>query len=275
MPFKTSLRPASYPGQITYLDAFSCSKYDLPPTVDGRRRGFRFGLLCCDAYSRFKKIYFGYSEASTPRLVRFWLSELGNSVFAGGHFILGPGCRRHFHTDGGSTMNSAEFAGVLEEHGLSANVTSCPHSPSSNGVAERTFGVNTPKVRAALAMAKLGGEHWSHALEWLINNANKLATRTVTNKETGVNETNTPYSFFYNRMASHKHSVSFGAPCRVMLVGKQVPKSKFAKRTVRGQVIGHGEDGIMVGTTWRYMAGYKVLRVWLPRNSLRTALAGT
>jgi hypothetical protein len=230
LPFKSSLRPASYPGQITYIDAFSCSKYDLPPTVDGRRRGFKYGLLCCDAYSRFKKIYFGYSESETPRLVRYWLSELGNSVFAGGHFVLGPGCRRHFHTDGGSAMNSAQFAGVLEEHGLSANVTSCPHTPSSNGVAERTFGVHTPKVRAALAMAKLGGEHWSHALEWLINNANKLATRTVTNKTTGVDETNTPFYFFYNRMPSHK---LLRGGYRGALCGQRWPARRALKLTAK------------------------------------------
>jgi hypothetical protein len=52
LPFKYSLRPASYPGQITYLDAFSCSKYDLSPSQDGRRRGYMFAILCCDAFSR-------------------------------------------------------------------------------------------------------------------------------------------------------------------------------------------------------------------------------
>jgi hypothetical protein len=259
LPFKSSLRPASYPGQITYLDAFSCSKYDLPPTADGRRRGFKFALLCCDAFSRFKKVYFGYSEAEIPRLVRFWLSELGNSVFAGGHFVLGAGCRRHFHTDGGAAMNSAQFAGVLETHGLSANVTRCPHTPSSNGVSERTFGVGTLDVRAALAMAKLGGEHWSHALEWNVNSRNKLATRTVPNKTTGVDETNTPFFFFYNRMPSLKHAVAFGVACRVLLVGQQKPKGKFDEQTVRGKVIGHCEDGIMIGTNYRYMMGFKVL----------------
>jgi hypothetical protein len=33
-----SLRTASYPGEITYLDVFSCSKYDLPPGQNGDRR---------------------------------------------------------------------------------------------------------------------------------------------------------------------------------------------------------------------------------------------
>jgi hypothetical protein len=241
------------------LYAFSCSKYDLSPGQDGRRRGPKFAILCCDAYSRYKKVYFGHSEKEVPRLVRFWLSELGNSVFAGGHFVLGPGCRRHFHTDGGSPMNSEQFARVLEEHGLSANVTSCPHTPSSNGVAERTFGVSTADVRAALAMANLSGEHWSHALKWCINGRDKLATRTITDKITGVEETNTPFFFYYNRMPSLKHAVAFGAECRVLLVGKQCSKGKFDKQTVRGKVVGHAEDGVQIGNTYRYMLGYTVL----------------
>jgi hypothetical protein len=97
--------------------------------------------VCVDAYSRFKKVYFARSEKETPGRVRHWLSELGNSVFAGGHFVLGPGCARHFHTDGGTAMNSEAFARVLEEHGLAANVTSCPHTPASNGIAERAHSV--------------------------------------------------------------------------------------------------------------------------------------
>jgi hypothetical protein len=158
-----SLTSATHAGEVTYLDVFSCSKHDLPPSESGERSGYRYGVVFIDAYSRFKKVYFARSEKELPGLARHWLSELGNSVYAGGHFVLGPGCKRYMHTDGGASMNSEAFAKVLEEHGLAANVTSCPHTPSSNGVAERTFGTLTPDVRAALAMAKLSGRHWHHA----------------------------------------------------------------------------------------------------------------
>jgi hypothetical protein len=154
-----SLPRAYFPGEITYMDVFSASKHDLPVGINGERAGVRYAVLFVDAFSRFKRVYFAKSERELPGLARHYLSELGHSVHAGGHFVLGDGCRRYMHTDGGLAMNSEAFARVLMDFGLAANVTSCPHTPASNGVAEKTFATIAPDVRAALAMSEMSFTH--------------------------------------------------------------------------------------------------------------------
>jgi len=156
------LPDAKAAGEITYLDVYSASKFDLPvKNIDGERSGFKYAILFVDAYSRFRRVYFAKSQRELPGLARHYLSELGASAHAGGLFMLGDGFRRYVHTDGGTPMNSKAFEKVLLEFGLAANVTSCLHTPASNGVAERSFGTLEPDVRAKLAMSSLSYRHWS------------------------------------------------------------------------------------------------------------------
>jgi hypothetical protein len=159
-----SLPRALFACEITYMDVYSASKHDLPVGLNGERAGMRYAVLFVDAFSMFKRVYFAKSEKELPGLAKHYLSELGHSVHAGGHFLLRVDCRHYMmHTDGGLAMNSEAFARVLMDFGLAANVTYCPHTPASNGVAERTFGTIGPDVRAALAMSGIGFKHWHWA----------------------------------------------------------------------------------------------------------------
>ena len=125
---------------------------------------------------------------------------------------------------------------------MTANVTSAPQTPSSNGMAERSFATSTPDVRAALAMADLAHGHWSMALRWSVHARNKLATRPVLNKQTGKTDWVTPFELFYRRKPTLKHACAFGAPCRVLLLNDQRPAGKFLQHTARGKIMGRGED---------------------------------
>jgi hypothetical protein len=99
MTHTESLPRALFAGEITYMDVYSASKHDLPVGLNGDRAGMRYAVLFVDAFSRFKRVYFAKSESELPGLARHYLSELGHSVHAGGHFLLGAGCRRYMHTD--------------------------------------------------------------------------------------------------------------------------------------------------------------------------------
>jgi hypothetical protein len=178
-----SLSRALFAGEITYMDVYSASKHDLSVGLNGERAGMRYAVLFVDAFSRFKRVYFTKSERELPGLARHYLSELGHSVHAGGHFVLGAGCRRYMNTDGGLAMNSEAFVRVLMDFGLAANVTSCPHTPASNGVAERTFATIGPDVRAALAMSGIGFKHWHWAFRAALAARNKLASQRVVDEE--------------------------------------------------------------------------------------------
>jgi hypothetical protein len=254
-----SLPRALFAGEITYMDVYSASKHDLPVGLNGERAGMRYAVLFVDAFSRFKRVYLVKSESELPGLARHYLSELGHSVHAGGHFLLEAGCRRYMQTDGGLAMNSERFARVLMDFGLAANATSCPHTPASNGVAERTFGTIGPDMRAALAMSVIGFKHWHWAFRAALAARNKLATQRVVDAETGAVVWKTPFELFYHRRPSLKHACVFGAPCRVLLLGEQRPKGKFSPHTVRGKVLGRGEDGVQLGKVYRYLLGWVIL----------------
>jgi hypothetical protein len=252
------LPEARLPGEVTYLDVYASGQGQQPRGLNGERTSVRLAVLFVDAYSRFKRVYFCDSERDVPGLARHYLSELGHSVHCGGHFVLMDGCRKYIHTDGGASMNSQEFAKVLMDFGLASNVTSCPHTPSSNGVAERSFATICPDVRAALAMADMAHGQWSWALRHGVNARNKLATQRIVNAE-GIVEWKTPFELYFRRRPSHKHSCMFGAPCRVLFLGEQRPVGKFSAHSMRGKILGRGEDGVQLGPNHRYMLGWIVL----------------
>jgi hypothetical protein len=250
---------ATFPGEVTHLDVFASGKDNQPVGLSGERTSVRLAVLFVDGYSHFKAVYFCNSEKQVPSLTAFYLAELGRAHFCGGHFVLEDGATRHIHTDGGKSMNSEEFSKVLRAFGLSANVTSCPHTPSSNGMAERSFATLTPDVRAALRVAGLPHKYWDWALRHRVHARNKLATRPVVNATTGLTEYKTPFELYWRRKPSLKHACSFGAPCRILLLGEQRPRGKFSTHTLRGHVLGRGEDGVQLNKEYRYLLGWLVL----------------
>ena len=259
LPHVQQLRRAEYPGEVTYLDVYSASNFDLPvESFDGKRLGLKYAVLVQDAYSRFRRVYFCKTQEEVPRLVRFWLLELGTQAHCGGNFLLGYR-RRHVHTDGGLPMNSGAFEQVLLECGVAATVTSCPHTPSSNGVVERSFGTLVADVRARLAVSGLGAQHWTWAFRHAVAARNRLASRSAVVAGTGERRFVSPFELFYGRPPDLSHAVVFGSPCRVLLLGPE-RKGKFGMPCVRGRVLGHGEDGIQLGGSYRYMMGWVVLR---------------
>jgi hypothetical protein len=68
-------------------------------------------------------------------------------------------------------------------------------------------------------------------------------------------EWKTPFELFYHRRPSLKHAVVFESPCRVLLLGEQRPNGKFSPHTLRGKVLGRGEDGVQMGKVYRYLLG--------------------
>jgi len=254
------LRAARAPGEITYLDAFQVSKHDLPVGLNGEGQGIKYAVIFVDGYSKFKRIYFCKSQADIPKLLKFWISELGLAAHVGGHFLLGRGWRRYVHTDGGKPMNSEAFAKVLLEFGLAANVTSCPHHPSSNGVAERSFETLAADVRAALESTGIAKRLWHWAARNSVARRNLLAVQAVVDKETGVTRYVTPYELFFNRRPDLTHLVSWGSPCRVLALGPTLrAKGKLSMPSLKGRVIGHGYDGVQIDKAWRYILGHIVL----------------
>lgn len=250
LPHLHPLLQATQPGEITYVDVVSASHLDLPSSVDGKSLGFKHCLVFVDAFSGHIRVYFAKKQDEVPTLTRFYLQELGTTLMFGSTFQI-----RRIHTDGGLPLNNSDFERVLLDYGLAANVTTCPRTPSSNGVAEAAIKYLIQGTAQRLAISGLCKRAWTWAMRHAAVARNKLATRQLDDGRYV-----TPHELFYGRAPSLSHSVIFGAPCSVLLLGPDRDTlGKFGVPAEKGHVLGHGEDGFQWLGTYRQAMGYVVL----------------
>jgi len=250
LPHSHQLHQATQPGEITYVDVVSASHLDIPYSVDGKPLGLKHCLVFVDAYSGHVRVYFAKKQDEVPSLTRFYLQELGTTLMFGSTFQI-----RRIHTDGGLPLNNSDFERVLLDYGLAANVTTCPRTPSSNGVAEAAIKYLIQGTAQRLAISGLCKRAWTWAMRHAAVARNKLATRQL-----GDGRYVTPHELFYGRAPSLSHSVIFGAPCSVLLLGPDRDTlGKFGVPAEKGHVLGHGEDGFQWLGTYRQAMGYLVL----------------
>ena len=122
---------AKNPLDVVHVDVVSVRNLDLPAATDGGRRGFKYGLVFVDDFSKLKRVYFAKEKGEVPALIRLFYLEMGSHLMYGSHFVMHDGFRQmRIHTDGGKELNSAEMEALLLELGLSANVTSSPSGES-------------------------------------------------------------------------------------------------------------------------------------------------
>jgi hypothetical protein len=184
---------------------------------------------------------------------------MGKHALFGSHFVLHNGFRQlRIHTDGGGELNAAAVDEILLTFGLSANVTSTPHTPSSNGVAERHVQTLVLDAIALLAMSGLPKRLWHYAMRHACSMRNRVASQRV--ESDGVVRFVLPFELFYWRQPDVKQMVAFGAPCRVLLVGPERDAvGKLGVPSVRGCVIGYGGDGVQIGGSVRLILGFVVV----------------
>jgi hypothetical protein len=260
LPFTRSFPRASAPLDVVHIDVTTVRKQELPSDVDGRHLGMKYAVVFVDDYSRMKKVYFCKAKKDVPSLVRLYLLEVGSHALYGSAFVMHNGFRQmRIHTDGGKELNSATMEKVLLEFGLSANVTSAPHTPASNGVAERAIQTLQVDAAARLAMSKLPARYWHWAMRHACAARNKLASQRLTYAD-GSFEWTSPYELFHGRRPDVRHTVTFGSPCRVLLQGpERLWQGKMGLPGARGYVLGHGCDGVQIDGTYRLILGYIVL----------------
>lgn len=248
------------PLDVVHVDVVSVRNLDLPAANDGGRRGFKYGVVFVDDYSRLKRVYFAKEKSEVPALIRLFYLEMGSHAMYGSNFVMYDGFRQmRIHTDGGKELNSAEMEALLLELGLSANVTSSPHTPSSNGVAERAIQTLMRDTVTFMAMSGLSSRHWHWAMRHSCAMRNKMATQRI-ELDGGVVKWATPHELFFKVKPDLRHVVAFGSPCRVLLLGpERLQQGKIGKPSARGHVLGYGGDGVQLDGTFRMILGYVVL----------------
>ena len=250
---------AEAPLDVVHMDVVSVRNLDLPAAVDGSRRGLKYGVVFVDDYSKLKRVYFAKEKSDVPGLVRLFFTEMGSHAMFGSNLVMQKGFRQmRIHTDGGKELNSAAMEQVLLEFGLSANVTSAPHTPSSNGVAERAIRTLMRDTVTFMAMSGLSNRHWNWAMRHACAMRNKLASQRV--EDGGASKWISPHELFFQRKPDLRHAVAFGSPCRVLLVGpERLQQGKIGIPSARGHILGYGGDGIQLDGSFRVVLGYVVL----------------
>ena len=259
LPHRRSFPRAKAPLDVVHMDVVTLRRLDLPAGVDGARLGMKYGVVFVDDYSRLKRVYFCKGKDEVPALVRLFLLEMGSHAMYGSHFVMRDGFRQlRVHTDGGKELNSAAMEALLLEFGLSANVTSSPHTPASNGVAERAIQTLLRDTVAFLAMSGLPSRYWHWAMRHACAARNKLASQRT--EVDGVARFASPHELFFGRRPDVTHMVAFGSPCRVLLLGPdRLHQGKAGLPSQRGHILGYGGDGVQVDGTLRLILGYVVL----------------
>jgi hypothetical protein len=250
---------AEAPLDVVHMDVVSVRNLDLPAAVDGSRRGLKYGVVFVDDYSKLKRVYFAKEKSDVPGLVRLFFMEMGSHAMYGSHFVMHAGFRQmRIHTDGGKELNSNAMEEVLLEFGLSANVTSSPHTPSSNGVAERAIRTLMRDTVTFMAMSGMSSRHWHWAMRHACAMRNKLASQRVLID--GDLNWMSPHELFFKRRPDLRHAVAFGSPCRVLLMGpERLQQGKIGIPSARGHILGYGGDGIQLDGSFRIILGYIVL----------------
>ncbi|MBW0475980.1 hypothetical protein O181_015695 [Austropuccinia psidii MF-1] len=136
---------AHSPFEKIHMDTLEIS----PPT----RQGFRYLLVIVDYFSRFNRIAPMTEKKQAQGLIMSFLNELRNKL------SITPG---YIHMDWGGEFDSNLFQQQLLTQGISLE-RGPPHSPQTNGVAERFNQTILTKIRCLLGQSNIPISYWDEA----------------------------------------------------------------------------------------------------------------
>jgi len=225
---KNQARRASRVGEILHVDG----KGPLKPMS---RNGHRYFLQIVDNYSKKRwsvscKKRSEYAEALKGVVLQVE-ARMGKQVL-------------EVRSD--NEFRSYTLHRFFRDRGTVQNFT-VPHSPSQNGMAERSIGTSMEMVRPCLMASGLPLNFWSDAVLYSNYVLDCLPT-------TSVEVEKTPYEIYYGKKPHTQFLKPFGAACFGFLpVANRINKSLGA-RAVKCKYLGPSED-------------QKGFRLWIPQTN--------
>ena len=195
----------------------------------------RYGFILVDDYLRAGWVLPLRAKSDTPRKFKLWVSLLEN------------GTSRRVKTvmfDNAGELVAGRMREICDERGIHI-ISSVPHSPSSNGVAERLVGVATSGTRAMLRDSGLPPQFWAEAMATFMYLRNRTPTT--------ANDGKTPFKRFYDVVPDVSHICVFG--CVVCVTLPKESLGKLDQRAAMGYLLGYKYEG--------------AYRVWIPKVGVR------
>ena len=217
LPYKNTDNRTSTPGDRIHADLIGPIR---PTSIEG----YNYVLLVVDDATRHV-----WTRFLTTKKADEVLEQLTNLITRQFNNRI-----KALHIDGGSEFNF--ITKTLEQQGTEIRITP-PHSPSSNGLAERWNGIITARARAMLLDSGVPQQMWPYAYQCATYVSNRLPTKSNKHHMS-------PHEAVTGRKPRVGHLVAFGALAHVHLPQAYLTKSqKMGPRTSEGVFLGyHGES---------------------------------
>lgn len=169
-----------------------------PITPAGLFGGARYFAIMTDDFSRFRKGVTAVAKSEVP----FKFKDFNTSETLQGRPILG------LRTDHAKEFESKKLTTYCNNVGI-VQQYSAERTPAQNGVAERSIGLITPKMKCALFTAGAPPGMWPYAFDYAIDILNLTPTSSLPNNIT-------PFEAKFGTKPQMDHLRIWGCTCHVL-----------------------------------------------------------
>lgn len=215
LPFKTSHRGPSQPGDIVYSDV--CG-----PIEELSVSGMKYFVLFKDGATSYCHIYFMKQKSEVLDCFIKYNAIVNNKFL---HDV------RTLHTDNGGEYVNHEFKKFLEDKGIKHECTA-PYTPQQNGRAERELRTIMESARSMLYAKDVALNLWAEAVHCAVY----LLNRTSSSQTPGVS----PYELWYGDKPSLQHVRIFGSVGYVHIAKEK--RKKLDKKSVKMLLVGYEQE---------------------------------
>ncbi|TPX29978.1 DNA-directed DNA polymerase [Synchytrium microbalum] len=153
----------------------------------------KYVMTIVDDCTRYVWIYFLREKSEATSKFQEWLAMVDNQ--------FGYGRVKALHSDGGGEYLNNTMDTLLKARGIE-HLTTCPHTPQQNGIAERFNGTLFNKVRCMLLDGNVAKIWWAEAASTAAYIHNRLPTKVL--------KDHTPYQALLGEKPDISHMRVFG-----------------------------------------------------------------